>query len=514
MTILYSHDFEDNTFSTWTGTAGSPTIQGTYVKTGTKAAKFTSSGALCSKTLGASKSSLFTSFDIYLPSIPADITQILHVYDTTFGYSIKLNINGYDSPAQWAMTNEGGSTTDSGVTLSAATWYHVEVLRKVGAGSGAITLFVNGTKIYSSLAETITNNSLYVQVGEPYADANTDVYIDNVKVSDKYIGISNTFGYNGIGALHTNTGGTAKMMSQFQLIENASISKITTYIMGAGNAKCAIYSDSASAPNALIGPTTQQVTVPASAAWTDFAYTTPLSLPAGYYWLVLIYDDASTEWYYDDLGTETAGWKAIIYTNEPINPMGSISSNTILNSIYATYTTGLTSFGNNITGQTTIGLGGSAGKQGSRFQLTVSASVSKITAYIHGTGNAKCVIYTDNAGAPNAPIGSATSASSVPASTGTGLGTWVDFTFGSPIALAAGYYWLTIYFDNDFSWWYDDGGTNAWMFSTYANEPTNPFSSHTDRTDLVSIYATYTESTISNLTRTINEYLAANKTGI
>jgi hypothetical protein len=150
----------------------------------------------------------------------------------------------------------------------------------------------------------------------------------------------------------------------------------------------------------------------------------------------------------------------------------------------STWTFGCTSVGG-----TRIGTGAAAAKSGGYFQLTTSASVTQITAYISGYGNAKCAIYSNSNGNPGSPIGGATAQMSVPTTAG-----WVNFAYSTPVSLSAGYYWLVLIYNQNGNWYYSSGGVSAWNYISYSSEPVSPFGTHTDRTDLISIYATYTTS--------------------
>ena len=159
------------------------------------------------------------------------------------------------------------------------------------------------------------------------------------------------------------------------------------------------------------------------------------------------------------------------------------------------HTAGATSsgiFGYSSIGSNVIGTGGVAAKTGGYFQLTTAGTVTKITAYIRGYGNAKAAIYSDSNGQPNLPIGGATQQTSVPATAA-----WIDFTYNNPVSLQPGYYWLTLIYDSGCNWYFNTGGASAWKGITYSNEPVSPFGSHTDRTDAISIYATYTTDSSS-----------------
>ena len=138
-------------------------------------------------------------------------------------------------------------------------------------------------------------------------------------------------------------------------------------------------------------------------------------------------------------------------------------------------------------GGSVVGTGGGAAKTGGYFQLSVAGSVSKISAYIRGYGLAKAAIYSDLNGGPGLLVGGVTAQVSVPSTAG-----WVDFVYSSPVSLQSGGYWLTLIYDSGCNWFYSSGGVSAWNWITYCNEPASSFGSHTDRSDSISIYATYT----------------------
>ena len=131
-------------------------------------------------------------------------------------------------------------------------------------------------------------------------------------------------------------------------------------------------------------------------------------------------------------------------------------------------------FGSSSVGGSVIGTGGVAAKTGGLFQLTTAGTVTKITAYIRGSGYAKAAIYSENGG-PVSLVGGVTQQVSVPSSAG-----WVDFVYSSPVSLGAGYYWLTLIYDSGCSWFFNSGGVSAWNYVGYSNEPGSSFGSHTD----------------------------------
>ncbi len=146
-------------------------------------------------------------------------------------------------------------------------------------------------------------------------------------------------------------------------------------------------------------------------------------------------------------------------------------------------------FGVTSVGSIKIGTGGVAAKTGAYLPLNTEANITKISAYISGSGSAKCAIYSDAEGNPGSAIGAVTNQMPVPNSPN-----WVEFTYNTPVPLSAGNYWLVLIYNGDCNWYYENGGTSAWNYITYEYEPNSNFGTHTDRTDLISIYATYTTS--------------------
>lgn len=123
------------------------------------------------------------------------------------------------------------------------------------------------------------------------------------------------------------------------------------------------------------------------------------------------------------------------------------------------------------------------------FELPEDGDISKLTGYCddHGGGtiNVKGVIYDDSS---IQPINLDGTANEIQVSTAQ----WYDMSFPSVVSEPAAFYWIGYHYSGSLDWYFDSGeGTNAWKFTTYGDPP-NPFGGHTDRTDLVSIYATYT----------------------
>jgi hypothetical protein len=138
-------------------------------------------------------------------------------------------------------------------------------------------------------------------------------------------------------------------------------------------------------------------------------------------------------------------------------------------------------------------------KRVDHFQLTVAASVSKLTMYLAPTGTSgqqvmKGVVYADQAGSPGALV-----AVSNPLTFHTidGAG-WYDLVFPAPVSLQAGTYWIGVISGGTANVagfrWNSVAGARAYNVNSYSSGPTNPFGTPTIDSEQMSIYATYSSS--------------------
>lgn len=153
-------------------------------------------------------------------------------------------------------------------------------------------------------------------------------------------------------------------------------------------------------------------------------------------------------------------------------------------------------------GNTTAETGSLAGwpdeKIASKFTLPVAGLVSKLTGYISNASSAcyaKGIIYSDNSGVPNALQGAGSNATSIPVN---GSSVWFDFTFATPISLAAGVYWLGCIGDSAATAFDLRANTSAAAGSgnrnadTYSDGPDASWGTNFPATWSFAIYATYT----------------------
>jgi PKD repeat protein len=151
-----------------------------------------------------------------------------------------------------------------------------------------------------------------------------------------------TFGKTTIGVNSWEPGPGRMAGSLYPLPVDATVSKITYYIQGYDGAppgyyKCAIYD----AAWNLQGVTEEVIRPDASAAWVDFNFPTPLSLPAGDYWLCW-FSTVNAISRYDASGTIAGfdlGGQGVTYASGyPSSLVGIYKDTLLVNfSIYATY---------------------------------------------------------------------------------------------------------------------------------------------------------------------------------
>jgi subtilisin family serine protease len=152
-------------------------------------------------------------------------------------------------------------------------------------------------------------------------------------------------------------------------------------------------------------------------------------------------------------------------------------------------------------GTTTLG-GGSDSmlanrKRVNRYQLPTAGSVTKLSIYLQptptsGTQVLKGVLYADNAGSPATLLGT----TSELAFSSTKTAGWYDLVFPSPVALAAGNYWIGMIsggtsYVAGFRYATVSGSRN-YNTSTYTTGPSDPFGTANTDAEQMSEYATYT----------------------
>lgn len=124
------------------------------------------------------------------------------------------------------------------------------------------------------------------------------------------------------------------------------------------------------------------------------------------------------------------------------------------------------------------------------YSLSENGDVSSISLYtVDGGETVKALIYSDNASYPDALTGGEGGTADAPA-----VADWITMTYGTPVSLASGSWWLSMVCATNVSLFYDSGSTNQHYraIGTYYDAVPDPFPAGAVGGDrMVSIYATY-----------------------
>jgi hypothetical protein len=208
-TQIFSDGFESGSFSAWTGTTsgngGAITVQGTTKHHGSYACRAYQGGvgawAVAYKNFGTTYATLYARAYVQFSGTPAsgvrlDIFPCLfegaaaaHVLAEPQLYNdagtLKWSLQYYTNAIE---NNYAYSTTP---TITANTWYCIEVRFTAGSGSGQVGMWIDGTQRISVTGLTNNNyNAGRLEVGVFCGAYNTGIYVyhDCVVVADAYIG--------------------------------------------------------------------------------------------------------------------------------------------------------------------------------------------------------------------------------------------------------------------------------------------------------------------------------------
>lgn len=171
---------------------------------------------------------------------------------------------------------------------------------------------------------------------------------------EKAVTTTQTFGKTSVGASSDNGIFTNyKVVHAATLGVAGTVSKLTLYAIPGLNSpnaetlKALIYADEGGVPGKLLAvgsEVTYQGNVNGS-GWIDLPLATPVTLPAGNYWLGFITGGANEGmgYVYDNVSGSRA-YNANSYTSGPTDPFGTASKDSEQASIYATYTPAAPSF--------------------------------------------------------------------------------------------------------------------------------------------------------------------------
>ena len=155
---------------------------------------------------------------------------------------------------------------------------------------------------------------------------------------------TSSFGKTSVGASSDAFVAERKRVNRYALPASASVTKLNAYLAPTGTAgqqvlKGVVYADSGGAPGALLG-VSEQVTFASTnaAGWYQFAFSSPLKLAAGNYWIgVMTGPTAHVAGFRYDTVAGSRDWNANTYASGPSNPFGAVTTDGEQASVYASY---------------------------------------------------------------------------------------------------------------------------------------------------------------------------------
>ena len=185
-TEIFSDGFESGNFSAWTGTLGTPTVQGTYVHHGSYAMQITAPDYHAYKTITAA-TSLYTRLYFRLATVPTGTDQI---YVLWFGAGTTWVVGVKILAATLTLRHyyDASHAHDYSKTWATGTWYCLE-LYWLDAASGHMSVWLDGSLVIDLSEATSTAPSITtVTAGDRYGVGTYTTQIDCVVVADAYIG--------------------------------------------------------------------------------------------------------------------------------------------------------------------------------------------------------------------------------------------------------------------------------------------------------------------------------------
>ncbi len=156
-----------------------------------------------------------------------------------------------------------------------------------------------------------------------------------------------TFGTTTVGGSVAAFSANRKLVNQYSVPSAGTLSKLSVYLAptktsGTASIEGVIYADAGGAPGALLG-TTGQLTFSnkQSSGWYDLPFGVPVPFAAGTYWIGVLVGGVSgvaSVRYQTVAGSRDYNNNA--YSAGPSSPFGSVSSDSVQMSLYATYTPG------------------------------------------------------------------------------------------------------------------------------------------------------------------------------
>jgi hypothetical protein len=253
-------------------------------------------------------------------------------------------------PVNTALPTISG-TAQSGQTLTAGpgswtespTAYGYQWQRCDAAGANCSSISLATTQSYTVVAADV-GSTLRVAVTATNA-AGPSAAASSAQTAVVQQASSQTFGKTSVGASSDVFSADRKRVNRYALPTAGSLTKLSIYLAPGGTSgqqllKGVVYSDSASAPAALLGTSSSLTFTSTSATgWYDLTFATPLSLAAGNYWIgVITGATAKVAGFRYDSVAGSRDLNSNTYTSGPTNPFGAVTTDAEQMSLYASYT--------------------------------------------------------------------------------------------------------------------------------------------------------------------------------
>jgi hypothetical protein len=158
---------------------------------------------------------------------------------------------------------------------------------------------------------------------------------------------TSTFGKTSVGASSDVFASDRKRVNRYALPTAGSVTKLSIYLAPTGTSgqqalRGLVYADANGAPGALLGASEPLTFSSTNAAgWYQVAFSAPLKLAAGNYWIgVITGATAKVAGFRYDSVAGSRDWNANPYASGPTNPFGAVTTDGEQTSLYASYTPG------------------------------------------------------------------------------------------------------------------------------------------------------------------------------
>lgn len=191
-TIYFSDGFETDNFSQWTSTSNAPTVVSTTVHSGSYAMRAIANQNMWAQKVPTARASYYGRAYVRFDGLPVSGTSMSILDLWSFGtMEVIFGIKNVGGNVTWAIVydNDDGAPASSNAAPTANVWHCIEMYLTVTAGvRHDYTAWVDGTQVLSGGHTGNNQNIDRLQVGAWDGASAINVYIDDVVLSDSYVG--------------------------------------------------------------------------------------------------------------------------------------------------------------------------------------------------------------------------------------------------------------------------------------------------------------------------------------